>query len=554
MLLLKMTLHSKAKYFLAFFLFAFGCAYPVVKEPITPAPELTVPPMGDELRLHEEAQRERLKQLMPNWEAELNTLTNFLVAEEEKMSVLEDSVLAEEGGTGIVKNRKIVSCLENLKQIRNLQQRLNEKEKAVFRERIYLKLIDYYLSCLKLSEEIRKEYYFNGVSPSEIKEKIENDYKIGDFYKVVVSYRNLQRGKTDLEIDLKDHAYYVLSLIQLGLAVDAVRESENFLKSDFVISSDNAYLMFKIGEWLIDREQYEIAEQVFQRIIRFYRKEEEWHKKAKTKAALFRSDIQYLKVRNKLDQAIDLFENGKDFSRVYSLCLEAKKYCPDPACRDEVQNTLDKFLTITLADLEAALFQIDQKIEELNILEARSLISKIKKIFPGEKYPLPIIDKLALVQEKDKILQEKELTWKDELDRQQLKKTDQLLVGEHYEEVIKILDQFEGTPYQDEAQIKKQLAIDGLAREKRISAGQLFFEAKRSEDPEIKKTYFIESYNILEEVLRCYPENRYAEKIKRNLEDVRAEIEKIYPQFLLEGGCAEESSSEFIENSDGFLR
>ncbi|MCD6353081.1 MAG: hypothetical protein J7M06_02600, partial [Proteobacteria bacterium] len=481
----------------------------------------------------EEAQIERLKELMPNWEAEINTLIDSLVAEEEKRSVIEKIILAGNDGD-IVKNRKIVSCLETLKQIKTLQQKLNEKERALFRETIYLKLINHYLSCLKLSEEIRKDYSLSGVSPAKIKEKIEDDYQSGNFYKVVSSYRNLKRGETESGGDLKNHAYYVLSLIQLGLTEEAGRAAENLLKEGFVITSDNAYLMFKLGEWLIDMEHYEVAERFFQRIIQFYRTEEEWHEKAEAKAALFQSDIQYLKVRNKLDQAIDLFERGKNFSRGCLLCLDAQKYCPDPACQDEVKSTLDKFVAITVADMEEDLLQIDQKIEESKILEARTLISQIKKSFPGEEYPLPIIERLALVQEKEKILQEEELKWKDELDRQKLEKADKLLEGEHYEEVIEIFDQFQGTPYQDEAEIKKQLAIDGLARDKRIRAGQLFFEAKHSEDPEIKKTYFIESYNILEDVIRCYPNNKYAEKIKKNLEDVRSEIEKIYPQFFLE--------------------
>ncbi|MBW1679722.1 MAG: hypothetical protein JRJ08_06230, partial [Deltaproteobacteria bacterium] len=142
---------------------------------------------------------------------------------------------------------------------------------------------------------------------------------------------------------------------------------------------------------------------------------------------------------------------------------------------------------------------------------------------------------------------------KDEIDRQKLEKANNLLEREHYEEAIVLFDRFQGTPYQAEAETKKQLAIDRLARERRIKAGRFFSHATHSEDPELKKTYLIESYNLLEGIIDNYPNNSYAEKIKKNLEVVRSEIEKVYPEFFMEQEHSEaESLSEFFEGENNF--
>ena len=148
-------------------------------------------------------------------------------------------------------------------------------------------------------------------------------------------------------------------------------------------------------------------------------------------------------------------------------------------------------------------------------------------------------------------MQGKEAGWKDELERQKLERANELLESGQYEEAIVLFDQFKGTPYELEVETKKQLAKDRLAREQRVRAGQLFLKAKHSEDPELRKTYLTESYNLLKGTLDNYPENSYAEKIRKNLEDVRSEIEKMYPDFFVEPEPSDsESSSGAFEWND----
>ena len=76
-------------------------------------------------------------------------------------------------------------------------------------------------------------------------------------------------------------------------------------------------------------------------------------------------------------------------------------------------------------------------------------------------------------------------------------------------------------------------------------------KAKHSENPELRKAYLAESYNILKGTLDTYPENSYAGKIRKKLEDVRSEIERVYPDFFEEPELTgAESSLESFQGND----
>jgi len=234
------------------------------------------------------------------------------------------------------------------------------------------------------------------------------------------------------------------------------------------------------------------------------------------------------------------------------LFQEAEKSCSDPDCQEKVQASLNQLINQAAADIEEKLRQVDEKIAESKFLEPQEMLYSLKKSFYGGIYPPPIREKVALIHEKEKFLLKKEGEWKDEILLQKLEKANSLLESENYEEAIALFDQLKGTPYQSEAETKKQLAIDRLSRKMRIKAGQFFLQARGSGDPELKKIYLIESYNILKEINDNYPNNSYAEKIRKNLNDVRSEIEKVYPEFFKQEEPLEnESLSSFFEGEEG---
>jgi hypothetical protein len=124
----------------------------------------------------------------------------------------------------------------------------------------------------------------------------------------------------------------------------------------------------------------------------------------------------------------------------------------------------------------------------------------------------------------------------------------EMLESEQYEDAILLFGQLEGTQYGTEAAEKKLTAIDLFARTSRTKAGQLFLQAKQTPDLHLRKTFLVESYTLLKYVVDRYPDNQYAEKIMRNLEDVRAEIEGVYPEFFVEEEADASSSGAVLHN------
>jgi tetratricopeptide (TPR) repeat protein len=391
------------------------------------------------------------------------------------------------------------------------------------------------------------------VETENIAEEVKKNYHNGNFHTEVELYQHLLKRKNEKEIDLSSQAYYALSLVQLDLVEDAIRTIEEILQDEISITCEVAPLFYELGELLIDQGEYELAQKTFRKLVSYYQIEEKWYEKVKEKSEFFQTSRDNLIARNKLDQAFDLYDKSGDFFEALQLCREAEKNCSDPDCQEKVQASLNQLINRAAADIEEKLRKIDEKIAESKFLEAQEMLSTLKKSFSGEIYPLPIREKIALIHEKEEFLLKKEVEWKDKILLQKLEKANSLLESENYEEAIALFDQLKESPYQVEAETKKQLAIDRLARKMRIKAGQFFLQARGSGDPELKKIYLIESYNILKEIIDNYPNNSYAKKIRKNLTDVRSEIEKVYPEFFKQKEPLEnESLSGFFEDEESF--
>lgn len=524
--------------FLLIVLFYAGCTHHPPRKPVVFPPEASITQKEYQAALQEKARMVELQKSMVRWEEGLNVLINALQSEIVEDKAMSGKGLLPEGEESLRQKNEI---LQVLKRMKVLQLQLHQTDTALSREVIYMNLIDLYISGLKWLEKTREKKASVAMDTKRIKEEIEDTYQNKDFNTVIELYRQFPEEGSDL----KRQAYYALALAQLARTEETIAFVTQVLAKGFLVTCDSAPLWFEIGEWLITIGQIDSAQKIFQKITLYYQAEEEWYDRSKRKAALLGGDNQHLMVKNKIDQAINLFDEGKgNFSEVYFLCLEAKKNCPDFACQEEVQTFLSQFINRVVADLDERLQAIDRKIAESQLMEAQKIITAVNNSFPGEEYPLPIREKLALVREKEQYLLEKEAGWKDEIAQQRLEQVDTLLESENYEEAIGLLDQLQGTPYEFEAKKRKQLAIDDFARSRRLKAGQLFFQAKNCEDPELKKNYLVESYTLLKDVIDRYPTNSYIEKIRKNLEDVRLEIEKIDPKFFSEKEPPEAGSPE----------
>ena len=176
------------------------------------------------------------------------------------------------------------------------------------------------------------------------------------------------------------------------------------------------------------------------------------------------------------------------------------------------------------------------------------MISSLEADYPDDNYPALIMEQLTMMEQKKVHVYEEALKRKDELERQKYEKAMELLEREQYEDAVLLFGQLEGTQYETEAAEKELIAIDLFARTSRTKAGHLFLQAKQTADLHLRKTYLVESYTLLKYVVERYPDNQYAEKIMKNLEDVRVEIEVVYPEFFVEEEAEASSSGAVLHN------
>ena len=480
----------------------------------------------------ESVYRAGLEKYIGNWNERIDALISSVDLELKKIDELTMTDLAADEQRSLGQRKRLLLAYQKkLQGIKEAQNQLSQKDDVLDRESVYVQLITRYVACLRIEKKLREDIAL-AEAENEALKVLRVQYRTNNYSGVVERFEQLSAGLPSGVTNVEARTYYALSLNALGRTDESVAISEALVAEGVSVRCANAALMYEIGEILIDAERYNTAEKVFNGLIIFFRQQEELSAKAKNKAALFQSDLDYLRVRNKLDQAVALFEKGGGFAQTFRLCQEALRTCPDERCRREVYGVLEQFVVKTAADMDRTLNRVDILINEGKILEAYELVISFERDFPDDDYPALIRERLALMKEKQELVREEEIHWKDKLEQQKYDKAIKLLQSEQYEEAIRFFDQLEGTKFETDARKQKTAAIDLLARSSRTKAGQLFLQAKQTQDPDLRKTYLIESYTVLKSVMEQYPHNQYADRIARNLDDVRAEIEKMSPEFF----------------------
>ncbi|MCX8011603.1 MAG: hypothetical protein N3A64_00395 [Desulfobacterota bacterium] len=507
----------------------FSCTYPSIakQKPALPQPQST--DQSDEERV----QKIKIEKELKGWENKLNEILNFLQTEIEKINKLinENELSPEEYNSLSERKRLFLTYQNNLTQIKSHQQKLRLGDKAIIRENFYLDLISSYLSTLKLIESLRAGNSFFILRQESLVKGILQSYQANNYYRVIELYQQLAANRTEESIDFAAKCCYALSLIRLNQAEEARKIVEKFFSSQLTLDSENAPLFFYIGEWLIEQGQIETAHKVFQQVNNFYKNQVEWQNRVSHKLIFLQLDSANLKIKSKLEQARLLFEEKGNFLAAYRLAREAKSECSELNCQQGVQNFLDQLEAQGNKQIEEKLKAIDEKIKRFDYSDAKAILLALKNSFPPGEYPPSIRDKLALLSPREELLKNETKPTCDSA-RQKLDKAVQLIATEKFEEAIILLEELESSNYRVEANEQKLLAINGLARSRRLKAGQLFLQAKHCSNPELKKSYLLESYRLLKDTLDKYPNNIYAEKIMKNLMDVRTEIEKNYPDFF----------------------
>jgi len=515
-------------------LITISCAYPEGMR----VKEVSSEPKAYQESFQEKAQKLRLQNNQAIWENTLNEVISALQTEIEKNNVSLYERRSSDDNTYLTKkNEMLAAYLEDLKRIKVLQQKLKTGDTALSREIFYLDLVDNYIATLKYLESLREKEFFPEINTQKLEDEIAASFQKNNYYKVPDLYNQLTKITPKEKINFNSKAYYVLSLVRLNRGEDARNFIEDLLSKDFFLTSENAPLCFALGEWLINNGQTQYAQEIFQKLSAFYMNEEAWHAKVKGKTALFQMGPQNITVKNKLDQARALFQEHGDFLGAYQLGMVAQRECLDLACQNGVQDFLNQLTEQGRNYIDARLREINNDIKMSKYTEAQALLSLLKESFPPGEYPLSMQEKIALISETESLLKaNKPVTSSDETEKQKLERANSLLEAENFERAITLYEELEGTAYKSDAEEKKRLAIDGLARMRRLKAGQLFLQARNCTTVEQKKSYLLESYKLLKSVLDQYPNNTYADRIIKNLTDVRVEIEKVYPEFFSEEG------------------
>lgn len=510
-----------------------GCAYSQKNGGVKGSAETQTP----QLSYQENAQKLQLQKNGVVWEEKINELIAAVQQEIEKNnSALSEGLSPEDNVFRTQKKETLAAYFGNLKRIKILQQKIKGGDTALSREIFYLDLIDRYLATLKSAEALRRQEFSIGQNSQTLENEIADSYQKNNYYRVVEIYDQLAKTNSGEKINFTANAYYALSLIRLNQEEDARKVIEEFLFRDFSLTSENAPLCFALGEWLINNGLTQRGQELFKKLNAFYINEEAWYAKVKGKAAVFQTEPQNIPVKNKVDQARALFQERGDFLGAYQLGISAQKECLDLACQNGVQNFLNQLTEQGKNYIDTHLSDINNDIRLSKYSEAQALLLSLKKSFPPGDYPSPLQEKISLIAKTEAQLKNyKPLDISGaETETVEFEKANRLLESEKFEEAIELYEKLEATPYKNDAAEKKRLAIDGLARTLRQKAGQLFLKARNCSNVEQKKNYLIESHNLLKSVLDKYPNNAYADRIIKNLTDVRAEIEKVYPQFFSE--------------------
>ena len=107
-------------------------------------------------------------------------------------------------------------------------------------------------------------------------------------------------------------------------------------------------------------------------------------------------------------------------------------------------------------------------------------------------------------------------------------KNQRLLEEERFEEVISRLEALESEQEDNRELIElKQFAIEKLINRERNRAAKIFLSAKETQDPEKKKEYLHESYEILESLVDKYPLSPLNSRLKSHMKIVSDELDKL---------------------------
>ncbi|MGA1867442.1 MAG: hypothetical protein ACMUJM_02730 [bacterium] len=395
---------------------------------------------------------------------------------------------------------------------------------------LLLKQIEIEKAVSATKEDIKK------TKISKSKEENENDLTI--FYKKITEYFSHNEYEEIItaidalpfpkeELPLEMTYIYAVSLEHQGKEAQASFVVSKVLQGYSSTAREGMVTLYNIGNWLLERRDFEGALRAFNYITEDFRRNNQWYIKAREKIELYSVNFQELLAKVKVEQAEKLLSEGAPINEIREILKEIESRCPScPSGRKAME--LDQDLADKQADeLEKIYETVNELIQDHEFERAMGLLEQIKDKYsiyeddPNLRYLLSLLpDKVNMVKRTEGYVKKEEeekifSQGKTEYERG------------NYKKALAIFEKSLETSLADEAESMIKQCINQIVSEERKRSADSFLKAQKETDPQKKKKLLQESYDILYNVLQEYSQTTYTNKIKANLKMIENELKKV---------------------------
>ncbi len=355
--------------------------------------------------------------------------------------------------------------------------------------------------------------------------KIEEAYNRGDYAKTIELYRNCARNCSEEEIPVNIQLVHSISLSRTGKIFEATEDLKKVIAKEEREGLNQTVLYYYLANWFFLTGNYESARQIVDGMVNDYDDKGKLLDRVigpLEDIASSSEETEFVRLNNKEMEAVQEMEK---------LCSQIINDHPGTFSAGRALSLLNTMDSKNGSASTEEMVTPEEEIEETELTEEEN------EIYSEAQEALPAVEKK---EDTDNFSQEEaEKSLKEEEDRQKLialnyERANLFFENGEYEKAIVEFGPLTDSEYGEDCRKKITFAINELANKKRIEASKLFLKAKGIKNPEEKKGLLIDTYILLREAIDKYPQNKYEEKLKRNIGVVEEEIEKVNTQLLNE--------------------
>ncbi|MDY6855368.1 MAG: hypothetical protein SWO11_11790 [Thermodesulfobacteriota bacterium] len=412
--------------------------------------------------------------------------------------------------------------LQTYKKIDKLQEKQLRSQVKDTGKTIYRPMIDNLFQGLtKLEDEYFKDRYKTWFAEDQFSKQFNLDIKEVERFcskrddrRLMESYELIKNTYGDTLIPLTIKFCYANALFRSNKVEEAIREIEEIIDNEPLSTMDMHY---DLVDWYLKKKDLNKALENFKKLSFEVDRGIDAFLMAEKKVTPLTHD--------KLSETTKKLSIDKDFhidDKKQREAIETKIKLNEEIKKEEVKNERYRLERQKKgAYLDNGLKEVNTLIDKGRFEEAHVALLELEEHSNNRQE----IDELknalnSLRLEEYKAREKKE----DEM----FLKANRLIENEKYEEAIIELGRLrQSKKYSKKSYEKIQFAIDEFVKTKRKEASELFFMAKKKEDPIEKRELLLRSLKLLEDVRERYPSSSYLGKIVMNIETIKKEIKRI---------------------------